>query len=63
MKLYYQITVGELYENDDLVDEIYRNFSKDNAYATINDNTDDIYSVQYYQFDRQLQPLSYFLKK
>jgi hypothetical protein len=62
MNLYRQMSVGELYEDDDLVDGIYYHYNKDNAYAIINENKDEIFSVQYFQFDRQMQPLSYFLK-
>ena len=63
IKLYHLITVGELYEGADLIDEVYHEFNKDRCYATINDNIDEIYTIQFYHFDRQLQPFSYFLKR
>jgi len=63
MKLYHMITVGELWQGGDLIEEIYHEFNKDRSYATFNENTDEIYTVQFYHFDRQIQPLSYFLKR
>lgn len=35
----------------------------DRFYATINGDNSKLYKMQYYHFDRQVQPLSYFLKK
>jgi len=63
MNLYHMITVGELWQGGDLVEEIYHEFNKDRSYATFNDNTDEIYTIQFYHFDRQIQPLSYYLKR
>jgi len=63
MKLYRQIDEGELYEDGELIDEIYQEFNRDRCYATINENTDELYTVQFFHFDRQIQPLSYFLKR
>jgi hypothetical protein len=63
MKLYHFIIFGELWENEDLIDEVYQQYSLDRAYATINDNNDEIFTIQFYQFDRQVQPQSYYLKK
>jgi len=63
MKLYHQIETGALYEKGDLVSEVYQEFNRDRCYATINDNLDEIYTVQFFHFDRQFQPLSYYLKK
>jgi len=63
LKLYRQINTGSLYIDGDLIEEIYHEFDRDRCYATINDNNDEIYTIQFYHFDRQIQPLSYFLKK
>jgi len=63
MKLYHQVIVGERYIDEDLVDEVWHEFSQDRAYATFNENSNEIFSVQFFHFDRQIQPLSYFLKK
>jgi len=63
MKLYHLITTGELWRDEDLIEDIYHEFNKDRSYATLNDNTDEIYTIQFYHFDRQIQPLSYFLKR
>jgi len=63
LKLYYQIDSGSLYENEELIEEEYHQLNKDRCYATFNDNTDEIYSIQFLHFDRQIQPLSYYLKK
>jgi hypothetical protein len=63
MQLYHLFDEGTLYEDDVLIEEIHREINKDRFYATINDNKDEIYTVQFFQFGRQIQPLSYFLKK
>ena len=42
------------------VDEPY---NRDNFYAVLNGNTNNLVQCQYYHFDRQNQPLSYFLKQ
>jgi len=63
MQLYHLVNTGTLYESGDLVSDVYQEFSKDRCYATVNDNKDEIYTVQFYHFDRQLQPFSYFLKR
>jgi len=63
LKLYHQVNVGSLYIDGDLVEEIYQEFDRDRCYATINDNNDEIYTIQFFHFERQIQPLSYFLKK
>lgn len=63
MKLYHQTNTGSLYMGGDLIEEIYHEFDKDRCYVTFNDNTDEIFTIQYFHFDRQIQPLSYFLKK
>jgi len=63
MKLYYLIDEGSLYDNDVLIEENYFEINRDRSYATFNENTDEIFTVQYFHFDRQIQPLSYFLKR
>ena len=63
MKLYRQINTGSLYVDGDMIEEIYHEFNKDRCYATLNDNTDEIYTIQFFHFDRQIQPLPYFLKR
>jgi len=64
MKLYYRIDETSLYDEDDnLIEETHYVYNLDRSYATINDNTDEIYTIQFFHFDRQIQPLSYFLKR
>ena len=63
IKLYHQINTGSLYEGGDLVSEVYQEFDRDRCFATINDNKDELYTIQFFHFDRQIQPFSYFLKK
>jgi hypothetical protein len=63
MILYRYIITGALYEDGDLIDEVYSEFNKDRCYATLNDNMEELYTVQFFHFDRQIQPLSYFIKK
>jgi len=38
-------------------------YNRDKFYAILNGNTKDLVQCQYFHFDRQLQPLSYFLKQ
>jgi len=63
MKLYHMIEIGDLYIDNKLVEENYLDYNKDRCYATFNDNIDEIYVIQFFHFDRQIQPLSYYLKK
>jgi len=63
MKLYHFIEWGDLFENEILMEENVPDYNKDRCYATFNDNTDEIFTVQFFQFDRQIQPLSYYLLK
>ena len=64
MKLYHKIEVMSLYDEDDnLIEETHYVFNRDRSYATINDNTDEMFTIQFFHFDRQIQPLSYYLKK
>ena len=37
-------------------------YNRDNFYAVMNGNTNNLLQCQYFGFDRQVQPLSYFLK-
>jgi len=63
LDLYFFIDEGELYEDDELIEDIYYDVRKDRYYAVINKNTDELYTVQFLQYIRQLQPLSYYLRK
>jgi len=63
LNLYFMIDEGELYENDELIDPDYTEVNQNRCYATINDNTDEIYTIQFMQFARQTQPFFYFLKR
>lgn len=38
-------------------------YNRDKFYAVLNGNTKNLVQCQYYHFDRQVQPLSYFLKQ
>jgi hypothetical protein len=60
--LYYVVEKGDLYEDGKLIETDYDDISLDRYYAIINSNTDEIYTVQFVQYIRQLQPLSYYLK-
>jgi hypothetical protein len=63
MNLYHLINEGDLYEDDELIATNYQEVRKDRFYATFNGNKEELYTIQFIQFSRQLQPLSYFLKK
>ena len=60
---YYLIDEGSLYEDDVLIEEYYSEINRNRCYATLNDNTDEFYTIQFFQFDRLFQPLSYFLQR
>jgi hypothetical protein len=45
-------------ENSAIITEYQ--FSRDRCYGVLNGNTSKMYHLQFYHFDRQLQPLSYF---
>ena len=38
-------------------------YNRDKFFAVLNGNTKDLVQCQYFHFDRQNQPLSYFLKQ
>ena len=63
MNLYHQIDSGALYQNDILIKEMHHTVNRDHCFAILNNNLEEIYTVQFYQFDRQIQPLSYYLTK
>jgi hypothetical protein len=63
LNLYHLFDRGELHIDGTLIDEVYSEINKDRAYAIINNNVDEFFTVHYYHFDRQIQPLSYFLKR
>ena len=63
MNLYHQIDSGSLYEDGKLIKEVHYENNKDRCYAIMNNNTGEIFTVQFFHFDRQIQPLSYYLYK
>ncbi len=50
-------------ENDVAIGEPKLVANRDACYGTSHGNLNTIYKLQYHYFDRQLQPLSYFIKK
>jgi len=63
MKLYHKVEEGALYQDDNVIEALYRHINIDRCYATVNENTDEIFTIQFFHFDRQIQPLSYYLKQ
>lgn len=63
LDMYYIVEKGDLYQDGQLIEKDYDDINLDRYYAIINGNKDEIYSVQYVQYFKQLQPLSYYLKK
>lgn len=63
LKLFRMEDDEDLREYDDvtLSDEVNGMYNRDRFYGIVNGNRDVIYKLQYYHFDRQVQPLSYFL--
>ena len=64
LKLYRMINENALYSDEmDMVDKITASYSRDRFYGIVNNNTKNIYKMQFFHFDRQVQPLSYFVSK
>jgi len=63
LELYHLMVEESSLEDNKLMGELYNQISPDRSYATINRNLENLYTIQYYHFGRQLQPLSYFLKR
>ena len=61
MNLYHLIDSGALYQDGILIKEMHHAINRDRCYAIMNNNTDEILTIQFYQFDRQIQPLPYYL--
>ncbi|MBO4481902.1 MAG: hypothetical protein J5719_05055 [Bacteroidales bacterium] len=49
------------YSDVTMTDEISSMYNRDRFYGVVNRNPNVLYKLQYYHFDRQVQPLSYFL--
>lgn len=61
MKLYHLLNYQEEIEMD--IPDPSLAFAMDRFYGVINGDATKLYKMQYFHFDRQVQPLSYFLKK
>lgn len=63
LKLFRMEDDEDLREYDDVTisDEVGGMYNRDRFYGIINGNKEVLYKLQYYHFDRQVQPLSYFL--
>ena len=48
-------------ENGSHIDDVEFLYNRDRCYATLNGNKRQLYRVQFYHFDRLLQPFSYFV--
>lgn len=66
LDMYRKLTPDAMYLDAilDLEDNSFDNlpYNRDKFYAVLNGNTKNLVQCQYYHFDRQVQPLSYFLK-
>ena len=62
LKTYYLVLYQETYLNNEPTGKWDYVINRDRFYGTLNDDTTTIYRLQYFLFDRQLQPLSNFLK-
>ncbi|MEG1556199.1 MAG: hypothetical protein RR356_05690 [Bacteroidales bacterium] len=64
LKLYRKFDKEQLYMDDvPISDEILESINRDKFYAVLNNKFYNLYLCQYFHFDRQVQPLSYFLNK
>lgn len=50
-------------ENGNHIDDVEMYYNRDRCYAILNGDKTHLYRVQYYHFDRLLQPFSYFITK
>ena len=55
------LSLDAIFGEDEPTDELP--YNRDRFYAILNGNYQNLVQCQYYHFDRQLQPLSYFLKR
>lgn len=66
VKFYRMKDYGEYYldefKDTDLEEEFYP-WNRDRFYGVVNDDTSQLYKMQFFHFDRQLQPFSYFVTK
>lgn len=53
--------VAALSEVDDKVADIENYYNRDRCFAILNNETSKLYKIQYFHFDRVLQPFSYYL--
>jgi hypothetical protein len=58
--LYKMMGSNESLDELDHIEEVEVCYNRDRCYATLNDDKQQLFTVQYYHFDRLLQPLSYF---
>ena len=63
MKLYHMIDEGTLYQDDVVIEAKATQINKNRCYIIMNENTDEIFTIQFYHIDRQIQPLSYYLNQ
>jgi hypothetical protein len=63
LRTYHQMELVQEMQNDIAIGEPKMVSNLDAMYATFNGDLTTIYKLQYHYFDRQLQPLSYFVKK
>lgn len=63
LRFYRLMQLVQEIENDVNIGEPKMVANRDACYGTSNGNLKTIYKLQYHYFDRQLQPLSYFIKK
>lgn len=62
LSLYRMDDDNEYYdENGNLMDKVEYLYNKDRCYGVLNDKTEQLYKIQYFHFDRVLQPFSFFL--
>lgn len=64
LNLYKMVEEVQIIDEDrDLVAQVQEEISRDKCYGMLTSKPDEFYIIQYFHFDRQLQPFSYFLKR
>lgn len=63
LRFYRLLQLVQEMQDDEKIGDPMMAINKDHCYGIFNEDYSKLYKLQYYYFERQLQPLSYFVKK
>ena len=63
LRFYRLLHLVQEMQNDEKIGDPIMAINKDHCYGIFNEDYSKLYKLQYFYFERQLQPLSYFIKK